>query len=110
MEPPLHVSPLSKAEEQLSGRTCIPSLLYGMGSVGKTTDGMHSARYTRIRKWIGLFPDTCTYDAAQRVEAEDHLRNVASLEEVSGLENLLVGNTVLLDGLLEPVNTHNSSR
>lgn len=28
--------------------------------------------------------------------------NVASLEEVSGLEDLLMGHAVLLDGLLEP--------
>lgn len=45
-----------------------------------------------------------THDSAQRVQAEDHLGNVASLKEISSLENLLVGDSILLNGLLEPGN------
>lgn len=42
-----------------------------------------------------------TYDATERVQAQRHLRNVASLEQIRGLEDLLLGHTVLLDCRLE---------
>jgi len=43
-------------------------------------------------------------DAAEGVDAENHLRDVASLEQVSCLEDLLMGYTVFLNGVLEPLN------
>lgn len=42
-----------------------------------------------------------TYYATQRVQAQRHLRNVATLEQISGLEDLLLRHAVLLDGRLE---------
>lgn len=42
-----------------------------------------------------------TYDATQRVQAQRHLRNVAPLKQVGGLEDLLLRHAVLLDCRLE---------
>lgn len=42
-----------------------------------------------------------TYDATQRVQAQRHLRNVATLKQIGRLEDLLLGHAVLLDRRLE---------
>lgn len=43
-------------------------------------------------------------DASEGVYAEDHLVDVASLEKICRLEDLLVRHAILLNGLLEPLN------
>lgn len=42
-----------------------------------------------------------TYDASKGVQGEGDLGDVATLEEIGGLEDLLLGHTVLLDRCLE---------
>jgi hypothetical protein len=44
-------------------------------------------------------------ESSERVEAQGDLRDVAALEQVSGLENFLFWDSVLLDGGLESMNS-----
>ena len=49
-----------------------------------------------------LVQSKSSYDSSEGVEAEGHLLQVPPLKEVGGLEDLLVGNSILPDGILKP--------